>query len=107
VDATQQIYPPAVDDADLMKAKFTTCFIQYTKCHNLYNKAAKMEVDETTELGMLHCIHVPFSSHTEICVNQFLEFTRKEFPSATIPPKLHMFIDHAITINFIRSGSLG
>ena len=55
VEAIQQIYPPAVDDADTIRAKFTTCFALFSKCHNLYNKAAKMEDEAITELGTLHC----------------------------------------------------
>ena len=96
-----------------MYDKFKPVLSLFAKCHFIYNQKFVSE-EKAKELGMCiafvrahtHTHHSPiFFFFTEASIVSFMDVFRRSFPSATIPPKMHMLEDH--TMEWVRARNVG
>ncbi|KAI8497930.1 hypothetical protein Bbelb_245820 [Branchiostoma belcheri] len=65
-----------------LKEKYQELFKLYAKCHHAFSKAKPLSEEEISVL--------------DTDIKNFMEFYRREFPSATIPIKMHLLEDHVV-----------
>lgn len=104
-----QLHLPSLSqDATEIYSRFQPVLSRFAKCHFIYDKKI-VDEEKAKELGMCTIVHAYITYHTLSCaesaITSFMELFRSKFPSATIPPKMHMLEDH--TMDWVRARNVG
>ncbi len=84
-----------------MAIKFEKAFTLFGRCHKgCYNSSAymsdKKKLRTLARMRNVYTSFLPLFHLTKCDIKDFMEFYRKQFPRATILPKLHIMEEHVV-----------
>ena len=104
--------PELLSRAESTSKKFRTALTLFEKCHRGYSSSHHMsdtdipvKVNGIYSTQTIPCMYMYMFTLSESNIEEFLQFFRSTFPSATISPKLHLMEDYIVP--FIRRWRVG